>query len=40
MAFTLWNLLEAALLCLNAVCILHEDRFLVKSKYTQTKYVS
>ncbi|PNF23010.1 Immediate early response 3-interacting protein 1 [Cryptotermes secundus] len=30
MAFTLWNLLEATLLCLNAVCILHEERFLVK----------
>jgi hypothetical protein len=33
MAFTLWSLFEAALLCLNAVCILHEERFLVKSKY-------
>ncbi|XP_075227489.1 immediate early response 3-interacting protein 1-like isoform X3 [Lycorma delicatula] len=30
MAFTLWNLFEAALLCLNAVCVLHEERFLVK----------
>ncbi|XP_055707612.1 immediate early response 3-interacting protein 1 [Phlebotomus papatasi] len=28
--FTLWNLIEASLLCLNAVCILHEDRFLAK----------
>lgn len=32
MAFTLWNLFEASLLCLNAVCILHEERFLAKSK--------
>ncbi|KAK0171656.1 hypothetical protein PV328_005081 [Microctonus aethiopoides] len=30
MAFTLWTLLEATLLCLNAVCVLHEERFLVK----------
>ncbi|KAJ8938795.1 hypothetical protein NQ314_011331 [Rhamnusium bicolor] len=30
MAFTLWNLFEATLLCLNAVCILNEDRFLAK----------
>lgn len=28
--FTLWTLLEASLLCLNAVCILHEERFLAK----------
>ncbi|KAG5893048.1 hypothetical protein JTB14_014828 [Gonioctena quinquepunctata] len=31
MAFTLWNLLEATVLCLNAVCILNEERFLVKT---------
>ncbi|XP_076252122.1 immediate early response 3-interacting protein 1 [Rhynchophorus ferrugineus] len=30
MAFTLWNLFEAAILCLNAICILDEDRFLSK----------
>ncbi|XP_031330042.1 immediate early response 3-interacting protein 1 [Photinus pyralis] len=30
MAITLWNLFEASLLCLNAVCVLHEERFLVK----------
>ncbi|XP_017777970.1 PREDICTED: immediate early response 3-interacting protein 1 [Nicrophorus vespilloides] len=30
MAFTLWNLFEASLLCLNAICILNEERFLVK----------
>ncbi|CAO1304526.1 unnamed protein product [Diamesa hyperborea] len=28
--FTLWSLVEATLLCLNAVCILHEERFLAK----------
>ncbi|XP_058837846.1 immediate early response 3-interacting protein 1 [Topomyia yanbarensis] len=28
--FTLWALIEASLLCLNAVCILHEQRFLSK----------
>ncbi|BFF99051.1 immediate early response 3-interacting protein 1 [Drosophila madeirensis] len=28
--FTLWTLIEASLLCLNAVCILHEERFLAK----------
>ncbi|KAJ6641390.1 Immediate early response 3-interacting protein 1 [Pseudolycoriella hygida] len=28
--FTLWSLIEASLLCLNAVCILHEERFLNK----------
>ncbi|CAH1106036.1 unnamed protein product [Psylliodes chrysocephalus] len=30
MAFTLWNLFEASLLFLNAVCILNEERFLSK----------
>lgn len=28
--FTLWSLIEATMLCLNAVCILHEERFLAK----------
>ncbi|XP_055531403.1 immediate early response 3-interacting protein 1 [Wyeomyia smithii] len=28
--FTLWTLVEASLLCLNAICILHEERFLSK----------
>ncbi|XP_055626658.1 immediate early response 3-interacting protein 1 [Toxorhynchites rutilus septentrionalis] len=28
--FTLWSLIEASLLCLNAICILHEERFLSK----------
>ncbi|EFN74567.1 Immediate early response 3-interacting protein 1 [Camponotus japonicus] len=30
MAFTLWTLFEATLLCLNAICILNEQRFLAK----------
>jgi len=30
MALGLYSLLEAALLCLNAVCLLHEQRFLAK----------
>ncbi|XP_047345391.1 immediate early response 3-interacting protein 1 isoform X1 [Vespa velutina] len=30
MAFTLWSLYEATLLCLNAICVLNEERFLVK----------
>ncbi|GAB1605985.1 immediate early response 3-interacting protein 1-like [Argonauta hians] len=30
MAFTFYSLLEATLLCLNAICILHEERFLSK----------
>ena len=30
MAFGLYSLLEAALLVLNAICVLHEDRFLAK----------
>lgn len=28
--FSLWTLIEASLLCLNAVCILHEERFMAK----------
>lgn len=28
--FTLWSLIEATMLCLNAVCVLHEERFLAK----------
>ncbi|XP_043597772.1 immediate early response 3-interacting protein 1 [Bombus pyrosoma] len=30
MAFTLWTLFEATMLCLNAICILNEERFLAK----------
>ena len=33
MAFGLWTLLEAALLMVNAICVLHEERFLAKSKH-------
>ena len=32
MAFGLYSLLEAILLVLNAICVLHEQRFLSKSK--------
>lgn len=31
--FTLWTLIEATMLCLNAICILHEERFLAKGMY-------
>lgn len=31
MALGLYSLIEAVLLCLNAVCVLHEERFLAKS---------
>ncbi|XP_023340000.1 immediate early response 3-interacting protein 1-like [Eurytemora carolleeae] len=30
MAFGLYSLLEASLLVLNAICVLHEERFLAK----------
>uniref|UniRef100_A0A8C5M0D0 Immediate early response 3-interacting protein 1 n=1 Tax=Leptobrachium leishanense TaxID=445787 RepID=A0A8C5M0D0_9ANUR len=30
MAFTLYSLLQAALLCVNAMAVLHEERFLSK----------
>ena len=30
MALTLWALLEAGLLVVNAICVLHEQRFLDK----------
>uniref|UniRef100_A0A8C9PBE9 Immediate early response 3-interacting protein 1 n=1 Tax=Spermophilus dauricus TaxID=99837 RepID=A0A8C9PBE9_SPEDA len=29
MAFTLYSLLQAALLCVNAIAVLHEERFLI-----------
>ena len=32
MALTLWALLEAGLLVVNAICVLHEQRFLAKGK--------
>ncbi|KAM3868472.1 immediate early response 3-interacting protein 1-like [Diretmus argenteus] len=30
MAFTLYSLIQAAILCVNAVAVLHEERFLSK----------
>lgn len=33
MAFSLYSLIQAAILCVNAVAVLHEERFLSKSKY-------
>ncbi|XP_022334610.1 immediate early response 3-interacting protein 1-like [Crassostrea virginica] len=30
MALGLYSLIEAVILCLNAVCVLHEERFLAK----------
>lgn len=38
--FTLWTLIEASLLCLNAVCVLHEERFLAKGWYSYKFQVS
>ncbi|XP_077285847.1 immediate early response 3-interacting protein 1 [Arctopsyche grandis] len=34
--FTLWSLFEASLLCLNAICILNENRFLSKVGWGST----
>ncbi|KAI5643944.1 yos1-like domain-containing protein [Phthorimaea operculella] len=34
---TLWNLFEASLLCLNAVCVLHEERFMQKMGWGATQ---
>ncbi|ENN81279.1 immediate early response 3-interacting protein 1 [Dendroctonus ponderosae] len=39
MAFSLWNLFEATILCLNAICILNEDRFLNKIGWGKTSNV-
>lgn len=36
--FTLWTLIEASMLCLNAICILHEERFLAKGKFHLFRY--
>ena len=33
MAFSLWALIEAGLLVVNAICILHEQRFLAKGSF-------
>ncbi len=40
MGLSLYSLLEAALLCVNAICILHEERFLAKSRYYIETYSS
>ena len=34
MAFGLYSLLEAGLLVLNAICVLHEERFLAKNGWS------
>ncbi|BES99927.1 unnamed protein product [Nesidiocoris tenuis] len=39
MAISLWNLLEASMLVLNAVCILHEERFLAKMGWKTSQQV-
>lgn len=38
MGFTLYSLIEAALLCVNAVAILNEQRFLARCKYILIKF--
>lgn len=35
MAFTLYSLLQAALLCVNAIAVLHEERFLKNSEWVR-----
>ena len=35
MAFGLYSLLEAGLLVLNAICVLHEERFLAKKGWSR-----
>ncbi|EDV27079.1 Immediate early response 3-interacting protein 1 [Trichoplax sp. H2] len=37
MAFTLYALLEAALLCINAIAILNEERFLAKVGWSSSQ---
>lgn len=36
MAFTLYSLIQTAILCTNAIAVLHEERFLSKSEYCDT----
>ncbi len=38
MAFTLWALLEAGLLVVNAICVLHERRFLAKGEGCRSRF--
>lgn len=40
MAFTLYTLIQTAILCTNAIAVLHEERFLSKSKYTAMFYTT
>lgn len=40
MGMGLWSLLEAALLVVNAVCVLHEKRFLAKGRVETEKSMS
>lgn len=35
MAFTLYSLIQTAILCTNAIAVLHEERFLSKSEFRQ-----
>lgn len=37
MAFTLYSLIQTAILCTNAIAVLHEERFLSKSEYYTTQ---
>lgn len=39
MAFTLYSLLQTAILCTNAIAVLHEERFLSKSEFWGVLYV-
>ena len=40
MALTLYSLIQTAILCTNAIAVLHEERFLSKSKYSDTFYTT
>lgn len=40
MAFTLYSLIQTAILCTNAIAVLHEERFLSKSKCLSVFYIT
>lgn len=40
MAFTLYSLIQTAILCTNAIAVLHEERFLSKSMYLVQSFSS
>lgn len=40
MAFTLYSLIQTAILCTNAIAVLHEERFLSKSESSGMFYTS